>query len=385
MKIASIPPLSYTPGKLEYFQFIRGGIGADYHQGPAFYAFADGEVMVTWGAYDFDECSPNCVTLYSRSLDRGIHWSDPQVYMVDHPAGPLGGTLLRLRDRSSTLMIVQQARHEIEIDPARRVATAGANYFHTRTHAILRRSEDGGRTFDHGHELAHLGFTRGQSLPGGGWYGSIDSLLQLRSGRIVAAFMFMDPERSDVVKQDWNSQHYTVGCLLSDDEGRTWQPGGQIAVDTQRGVMEAQIVETEPGRLFCLFRTKGGFLYQTTSTDGGQTWAASAPSSLTAPESIARMIKLQSDRLLVVWNNVSSTTQQPRHPLAAAVSSDNGRTWGRPKVIADETGSNQLSNHGLIQLDDGRLLLGISHYRDVRPMTSDLDMAVFDEAWLVAD
>ena len=53
-------------------------------------------------------------------------------------------------------------------------------------------------------------------------------------------------------------------------------------------------------------------------------------------------------------------------------------------MIATETGSNQLSNHGLIQLDDGRILLGISHYRDVRPMTSDLDMAIFDEEWLMS-
>ena len=97
---------------------------------------------------------------------------------------------------------------------------------------------------------------------------------------------------------------------------------------------------------------------------------------------MARMIKLQSGNLLVVWNNVSSTTQQPRYPLSAVISRDSGRSWGNPKVIANETGSNQLSNHGIIQLDDGRILLGISHYRDVRPMTSDLDMAIFDEMWL---
>ena len=36
----------------------------------------------------------------------------------------------------------------------------------------------------------------------------------------------------------------------------------------------------------------------------------------------------------------------------------------------------------LLQRGSGRILLGISHYRDVRPMTSDLDMALFDEAWL---
>ncbi len=382
MKIARIAPLTYTPGNLGYFQFIRGGVGADYHQNPSFYQFADGELLLCWGAYDFDECSANCVTLYSLSRDRGLTWSDPQVYLADYPAGPLGGTLLRLRDGLSTLMFVQQARHEIEVDEERRVATAGSNYFRTRTHAFIRRSADGGRTFDHGEELPYEQFTGGKSLPGGGWYGSVDCLHQLHSGRVLAAFMFLDPARSNASKGHWAGQHYTIACLLSDDGARTWRRSTEITVDTPRGAMEAQIVETAPNRLFCLLRTKGGYLYQTTSEDGGETWAPSAPSALTAPESMARMICLHSGDLLVVWNNVSSTTQHPRHPLVAAVSGNGGRTWGAPRTIADETGTNQLSNHGLIQLDDGRILVGISHYRDVRPMTSDLDIAFFDEQWL---
>jgi hypothetical protein len=383
MKIARIVPLTYTPGKLEYFQFIRGGVGADYHQNPLFHQYPSGEVLLCWGAYDFDECSENCVTLYSISRDRGLTWSDPQVYLADYPAGPLGGVILRPRHGAATLMLVQQTRHEIAVDEERRVATAGSNYFQTRTHVFIRRSADGGRSFDHGQELPYQEFTGGKSLPGGGWYGSVDCLLELQSGRILAAFMFLDPARSDPAKGAWVGQHYTVACLLSADGGHTWKRSNEITVDTPRGAMEAQIVETEPNRLLCLLRTKGGYLYQTTSEDGGETWSASAPSPLTAPESMARMIKLQSGSLLVVWNNVSSTTQEPRYPLVAAVSGDGGRTWGRRKQIATEAGANQLSNHGLIQLDDGRILLGISHYRDVRPMTSDLDLAVFDEAWLL--
>ena len=121
----------------------------------------------------------------------------------------------------------------------------------------------------------------------------------------------------------------------------------------------------------------------TTSHDGGETWSASAPSPLPAPESMARMIRLKSGHLLVVWNNVSSTTQQPRHPLAAAISRDGGGSWSDPKIIGDEVGANQVSNHGIVQLDDGRILAGISHYRATRPMTSDLDMAVFDEEWVL--
>jgi hypothetical protein len=72
------------------------------------------------------------------------------------------------------------------------------------------------------------------------------------------------------------------------------------------------------------------------------------------------------------------------HPAASASTGGNDlQTWSPPRVIADETGSNQLSNHGLIQLDNGRILLGVSHYRDVRPMTGDLDLAIFDEKWLL--
>ena len=378
--IGSIAPLTYTPGQLEYFQFIRGGIGADYHQGPTFYQFPDGDLMMYWCAYDFDECSPNVVSLYSVSKDSGITWSGPQVYRADYPGGSLGGLpMLRLHGSLSTLMLIAQTRHEIEIDEERRVRTAGSNYFKARTRVYIRRSEDGGRSFNYGEEFPYLQITGGKSLPGVGFYGSVDALIQLQSERIVAAFCFMDPERSDAEKR---IQHYTLVCMLSDDGGRTWTRSSEITIDTPRGAMECQIVETEPDRLLCLFRTKSGYVYQSISEDGGKTWSKSEPTSLPSPESMVRMIKLHSGKLLVVWNNISSTTQQPRHPLAATLSRDGGRTWSEPNIIADETGANQLSNHGLTQLDDGRILLGISHYRDVHPMTSDLDMAIFDEGWL---
>ncbi|MCC6446877.1 MAG: exo-alpha-sialidase [Armatimonadetes bacterium] len=380
MKIGTIAPLSYTPGQLEYFQFLRGGVGADYHQGPRFYRFPEGTVRMTWEAYDFDECSPNSVTLYSDSPNRGITWSAPQVCMADIAGGVFSGPALRLRGSMTALMLLARTRHAIVVDEKRRVATAGSDYFQASTRIVLRRSADGGRTFDPGSEIPYREITGGKSLPGVGFYGAVDDLLQLQSGRVLAAFMYLDPERSDPAR---GLQHYTVACLLSDDEGRTWQRGGEITARTPRGAMEVQIAETAPDSLFCLFRTKGGYLYQTASLDGGRTWIPSAPSPLPSPESMARMIRLASGSLLVVWNNVSSVTQQPRHPLAAVLSRDGGRTWGQPKMIADETGLHQLSNHGLIQLDNGCILLGISHYRHVRPMTSDLDVALFDEAWLL--
>jgi hypothetical protein len=381
LKIASIPRLTYSPGKIEYFQFIRGGVGADYHQNPEFYQLSDGEVVMHWYAYDFDECSPNSVLLFSSSRDRGLSWSDPQVFMADYPAGaPSTVKMVRIPQAKETLMFFSKTRHAIEVDEERRVATRGSNYFEAQTRLFLRRSRDGGRTFDHGEELPYRLVAGGKELPGIGFYGAIDDALWLQSGRIVAAFMFMDPVRSDARKK---VQHFSLACLFSDDGGRNWHRSNEITLDSPRGAMESQIVETEPDRLLCVFRTKTGYVHQSVSNDGGQSWSEPEPTSLASPESMVRMIKLQSGNLLVVWNNVSSKTQRPRHPLVAALSKDDGRTWSEPRVIAEETGANQLSNHGVIQLDDGRILLGISHYRDVRPMTSDLDLAILDEAALL--
>lgn len=381
MKIARIAPLSYTPGKLEYFSFIRSGSGAEYHQNPNFYVFADGAVMMHWMAYDFDECSNNAVQLYSISRDRGLIWSDPQVFMADYAGGVPYIRLLRLEGTSHALMfLAQTVMEELVVDEQRRIATGGGSYFNSRTRVYLRHSGDGGRTFDHGREISYTDITSGRSLEGVGFYGAIEELIQLRGGRILAAFVWMDPLRCRIAE---GYQHFTASCLLSDDGGKTWKSGGPITADTPRGVMEPQIVEIAPDRLFCLFRTKGGFLYQTHSNDGGHTWEPTSPSKLASPESMPRMIRLNSGNLLLVWNPVSSITQQPRHPMSAAISTDGGRTWSEPKTIANETGENQLSNHALVQLDDGRILLGLSRYHAICPMVSDLDMALFDEAWLM--
>lgn len=219
MKIARIAPLTYTPGKLEYFSFIRGNTGAEYHQNPNFYIFPDGAVMMHWMAYDFDECSNNAIQLYSTSKDGGLNWSDPQVYMADYAGGVPYIRLLRLEGSAHALMFqVQTVMEELEVDEQRRIATGGGNYFNSRTRVYIRHSSDGGRTFDHGREIPHADITAGQSLPGVGFYGALEELIQLRSGRILAAFAWMDPRRCKIGE---GYQHFSASCLLSDDVGNT--------------------------------------------------------------------------------------------------------------------------------------------------------------------
>lgn len=339
--------------------------------------------MMYWLAYDFNECNNNTIVLYSISGDRGLNWADPQVYMADYTGGVPHLHFLRIGAGKDVLMFqVKSIMDELEIDGDRRIATAGGDYFRSRSRIYLRRSSDGGRIFDHGIEIPYQLVSFGKEFPRVGFYGSVQEFIQLKSGRILGAFCYMDPQRSNIPQK---YQHFTGSCILSDDDGHSWRSAKTpIAADTPRGVMEMQIVETEPDRLFCLFRTKGGYLYQTHSADGGESWSPSIPSPLPSPESMPRMIKLASGRLLVAWNNISSVTQKPRHPMAVVLSDDHGKSWRTPRIIATETGENQLSNQGMIQLDDGRILLALSHYRATRPHVSDLDIAIFDEEWITS-
>jgi len=43
-----------------------------------------------------------------------------------------------------------------------------------------------------------------------------------------------------------------------------------------------------------------------------------------------------------------------------------------------------LSNFDVQQMRDGRIVLCTSHFRAQTPTCSDLDMLVFDEAWLLS-
>ena len=65
------------------------------------------------------------------------------------------------------------------------------------------------------------------------------------------------------------------------------------------------------------------------SSDQGATWTEPEATACTAPDSEALLTRIPStDDLLLVWNNVESTSNWPRTPLTAAVSADEGATWG---------------------------------------------------------
>ena len=129
MKITDIKPMPYKPGELSYYQFIRGGIGSDYHQGPSFFSYEDGKVLLYWHAYDFDECSETASSFIRIGRLRR-HLVRPQVFMADYLGGVRAlSIMLRLSDSDKAIMLHTRTRHHIEVDKKLHRLVKGSNYF----------------------------------------------------------------------------------------------------------------------------------------------------------------------------------------------------------------------------------------------------------------
>lgn len=375
MRIGSITPCRYQPGALEYVSFIRGNAGWSHHQAPALTPYSDGRVVMLWIAYDVHECSNDGVMLYSVSEDNGERWSDPEVFMAA-PGATVSHTFrVQLRGTDKVLMVGREGHYVgAKVDPVTKRVVKWANYARSDNRILVRVSLDRGNTWSFGREISPEQIVPNHRPP---FYGAPEGLLQLQSGKLLMAACFLPPDQRD-------PQHYHVAFLSSDDEGETWNRTHILTVPEERGAMEPTIVELQPDELYGVLRNKSGYLYAMMSHDGGRSWTTPTKTSIPSPEAMCRLLKLQSGRVMLIWNNHSSPTQRPRYPLACALSEDGCKNWSEPRVIATESGMNQLSNFGATQLKDGRILLALSHYHAIPPTTSDIDLALFDEEWVMS-
>ena len=244
------------------------------------------------------------------------------------------------------------------------------DYAKSYSRVCVRESVDEMRSWSHVRQIDVMGEAGTELF----FYGGPNPPLELESGRIVLPIIYLS-------KAD--PQTMTARFLISDDAGGTWSSGPRdVEVDAPRGAMEPNVVETASNELLCLYRTKAGCRFASRSADSGENWSTPEPTRISTPESISAMIKLDSGSLLLVRNPVSTPHSWPRYPLCASLSKDGGTTWSNDVVIMDESGRNQLSNFGLHELDDGSVILAISHYHATQPTISDIDIALFDETWV---
>ncbi len=373
MRISDIPPMEYRRGELTATTFIRGGEGWNFHQGPGITQYPDGRLFLLWGVYDIQECSNDGAAVFSVSVDAGETWTRPELWMKAPNAVVSHFSLLQIRGTQKVIMPFAEGHFVGAREDSRfgRV-TKWADYGSTLRRAWIRRSEDGGIRWGEAMEIPPE-LIVGQDRPP--FFGTPYQLMQLANDDVLLTAGYLHPDHR-------NPQHFHQVVLRSTDHGETWAKDFDFTVPEPRGAMEPWIAELDDGELYCVMRTKAGYLYEMRSTDYGRTWDGPSRSTIPSVESMPKMIRLSSGALLLVWNNESSTDQRPRYPLVAATSTDGGRSWGKAKVLATETGLNQLSNHDVAQLPNGRILVCTSHYRAQTPKYSDLDMLIFDEEWL---
>lgn len=212
----------------------------------------------------------------------------------------------------------------------------------TNLHVYLRISNNEGATFGEPIQV---------TSPPGYHVLNNDRVTVLSTGRIVV------PVATSA--NGAQNDHYTSACLLSDDQGKTWRRS-KTAVDYgKRGAMEPEVIELKDGHLLMHIRTQLGHIAFSESTDGGETWTEAKSWGVAAPEAPSTLRRIPSTGdLLLIWNNSVQEGEGHgglRTPLAAAVSSDEGKTWSKPILL--ESNLQQTYAYTSLIFHHGRALL----------------------------
>ncbi len=157
------------------------------------------------------------------------------------------------------------------------------------------------------------------------------------------------------------------GVGISRDEGKSWKLHG--AVQAPPWALENMIVELRDGRLWMLIRTSSGFLWESYSSDRGQSWSEAAATTIASPGARFFIRRLRSGNLLLV-NHYHFTG---RSHMTARLSTDDGRTWNEGLLLDERSG---VSYPDGVQADDG--VIWIVYDRD-RQGDGNILMATFRE------
>ena len=183
-----------------------------------------------------------------------------------------------------------------------------------------------------------------------------DRIVQLKSGRIVVPAAYHRARQdTEQMRGDAFDGRGVAVFYLSDDDGATWQESEDwwaLPVRSTSGLQEPGVVELKGGSLYCYCRTSTGRQWEMVSRDAGETWTPPKPSrfrSPCSPLSIKRMPA--TGDLLAVWNDHSGKwelggkkvvdgwaedSSWGRTPLTLAISSNEGKTWRKAKLLEDD-------------------------------------------------
>ena len=148
--------------------------------------------------------------------------------------------------------------------------------------------------------------------------------------------------------------NWRVHFETTSDWGKTWQKTAPINDGVTDGAIQPSVLFHPNGQLQALCRSqKVGFILETWSKDGGNTWSALQKTALPNPNSGTDAVTLNDGRQVLVYNPASPTPGKfsgPRTPLDVAISTD-GKSWKTLAVLENEPG--EFSYPAVIQTTDG--------------------------------
>ena len=171
-----------------------------------------------------------------------------------------------------------------------------------------------------------------------GYTGSLNSVIQIKSGRIVLAFSYMTKrtwfDRSPGLDNFTYHGMFACSVVYSDDHGTTWGEGTKdlevwVPEPTNTyGAVEPVLLEMKDGRVWMVIRAQTGRLYESFSADGAN-WSKPRPYDVWSSDSPVGLSRLPDGRIVMIWN---CCLRYPyafggRQVLHAAISEDEGKTW----------------------------------------------------------
>jgi predicted neuraminidase len=169
----------------------------------------------------------------------------------------------------------------------------------------------------------------------------------------------------------------TSRFLRFDPKLKAWSQGGII--HSAKGNIQPAVVEIEPGHLIAYCRRGGGYTAQekgyivrAESSDFGETWSEGVDSEFKNPNAAVDFLKLQSGRLLLIFND----SFIGRFPLTAALSEDLAKSFPIRRNVLE--GPGDFGYPIVLQGRDGTIHLVYTSER-----RSVVNHATFDEQWLL--
>ena len=347
-----------APGKDSYPARVIAAANAQYSRHSYVTALElspGGRILLAWARYSGDgqDHAANAFVL-CHSDDAGRTWSEPVELPCGKPRMNLGGgSLVKAGKRLQFYFWFRNGGNDSSLQ--------------------MIESPNDGTTWGLARTLTPKAVTS--------FTAANDRVIRLTKGRLICPIHTLTG-RPDPSKD--------LGVLIgrSDNDGETWlfapelnffdNPGTRgyryattfpYAPDQREAKIplklhEPSVVECRDGTLLMLVRSTRGRFFVSRSADAGVTWSKLEPSDIVTKAAPPYLKRLADGRLLLLWNPPTPTEVEKntfgankRETLQMAFSSDDGKTWSKPVVIANDGGANGFCYPAAIELTKTHELL----------------------------